>query len=633
MSQFEVSDLFEAATREQWLALVEKVLKRASFEDRLVARTADGVRIEPLYTRDYALPGSETARPGAAPYTRGTRAGQGNMAWDIRQVCAETDPARANAALHEDLTGGVTSVQLHVAAPGMIGLSYEREPFEAALEGVLLEVCPISLQAGEYTPDAAGSLIGTWRKRGIADAACRGAFNGDPLGTLARTGALYHPLPRSLAIAGQLAADSMTMPGVTALLADGRSYHAAGATEAQELGSILATLVAYLRAMQDTGVAPADALPKIAVSLAVDADQFLGIAKLRAARRLVWNVAEACGAGGAVARISFAAETSNRMMARRDPWVNMLRTTMACAAAALGGANAITVLPYTWALGRPDTFARRIARNTQIVLMEESGLGRVIDPAGGSWAVEKLTDELARAGWDFFQAIEARGGMGEVLTSGFLHEAIEQQADARAKEVATGRLALTGTSTFPRLGDDGVAAEPWPGEVLSADLKGTLIPPLREHRLAEPFEALRDAADAFAKAHGAPPKVFLAGLGDLAVHSARATYAANFLAAGGIEAIASDPLYAVADVARAFTASGAGIACLCSSDRLYAGMGVDTAQALKTAGAARVLLAGRPKDLVDPLRAAGVDDFLFAGCDMLATLGRLHRDLGISRAP
>ena len=181
------------------------------------------------------------------------------------------------------------------------------------------------------------------------------------------------------------------------------------------------------------------------------------------------------------------------MMTQRDPWVNMLRTTMACAAAALGGADAITVLPFTWAMGQPDAFARRIARNTQLVLMEESGLGRVTDPAGGSWAVEKMTDDLAHRAWELFQAIETKGGMGEALLSGFIQDEIATQARRARRAIATRKLPLTGTSAFPLLGGDGVTAEAWPTDVLSADLKGTQAKPVPLRRLSAPFDVLRDA--------------------------------------------------------------------------------------------------------------------------------------------
>jgi methylmalonyl-CoA mutase len=630
MTDITVADQFEPASHEQWLKLVDKVLKGGDFEKRLVARTADGVRVAPLYTRNDALPGAGTATPGAAPFTRGTGRAPDQAGWEIRQLHAEPDPAKASAAILEDLTGGVGAITLRIAAPGWSGLDYTQASVERALDGVMLGMCPVHLRAGEYTPDAAGSLMAAWRKQGIADADARGGFNADPLGTLARTGGLYHSVPKSLDIAAQLAADSMALPGVTALLADGTVYHDGGATEGQELACVLATVVAYLRAMEAAGIAPRDALTKVALALSVDADQFLGVAKMRAARLLVWRVAEACGAGSAASRVAITAETSQRIMTQRDPWVNILRTTIACAAAALGGADAITVLPFTWAMGQPDAFARRIARNTQLVLMEESGLGRVTDPAGGSWAIEKMTDDLAHRAWELFQAIEARGGMGEALISGYVQDEISKQAEMRAQGIATGQMALTGTSAFPLLGSDGVTVTPWPGDVLSADLKGATAKPITLRRLSAPFEALRDAADAFAKRTGQPPKVFLASLGSLAAHSSRSTWVKNFLAAGGIETIASESFGDADEAAKAFAASGTAVACIASSDLVYADHAESAARALKVAGARHVLLAGRAGGREAGLRAAGVDAFIYAGCDMIAALGGLQSVLGVS---
>lgn len=630
MTDITVADLFEPASHAQWLKLVDKVLKGGDFEKRLVARTADGVRIAPLYTRVDALTGADTATPGAAPFTRGTGRARDQGGWEIRQLHAEPDPAKANAAILEDLAGGVSAITVRIAAPGWSGLDYTQASLEHALEGVMLNMCPVHLRAGEYTPDAAGSLMAVWRKQGIADAEAKGGFNADPLGTLARTGGLYHSVPKSLDIAARLAADSMAMPGVAALLADGTIYHDGGATEGQELACMMATVVAYLRAMEAAAVAPADALPKIAVALSADANQFLGMAKLRAARRLVGRIADACGAGAAAASVPFLAETSQRMMTQRDPWVNMLRTTMACTAAALGGADAITVLPFTWAMGQPDAFARRIARNTQLVLMEESGLGRVTDPAGGSWAVEKMTDDLAHRAWELFQAIEMKGGMGEALLSGFIQDEIATQAETRARAIATRKLPLTGTSAFPLLGGDGVTAESWPTAVLSADLKGAQARPVPLRRLSAPFDVLRGAADKFAKAAGHPPRIFLASLGSFAAHSTRSTWIKNFLAAGGIEAIGSDGFGDTGEAAKAFVASGTTVACIASSDQIYADRAESTARALKAAGARHVLLAGRPGNRESALRAAGVDGFVYAGCDMVEALSGLQSVLGVT---
>lgn len=626
MTELALMEGFSVPERAQWQALVEKALKGGDFERRLVARTADGLRIAPLYGRTEVPAGLESQQPGSAPYLRGPSAASISPAWDIRQVHAESDAAAANAAILEDLEGGATSLKLLIAGAGRIGLAPDSQTLGTALKGVMLDVCPIALEVGEGTPAAAASLGELWRAAGISDKARLGAFNADPIGTLALMGSLRQPLDAALSEAAALAKNALGAPHLTALVADGHPYHAAGASEAQELAMMLATLVAYLRALEAAGIAPADALPKIAINLAADADQILGLAKLRAARRLVWQVADACGAGDAVAHMSFGAETSFRMMAKHDPWVNMLRTTIACSTAAMAGAQAITVLPYTWALGRPDGFARRMARNTHLVLQEESGLGRVIDPAGGSFAIETLTADLAATAWKLFQEIEAVGGIASALTSGRIQYDIAKVAETRAKSIATGRMELTGVSAFPKLGDDGVKVTPWPAAPSPIEGSAVRIRPLAVHRLAEPFEELRAAAEA------TPAKVFLACIGDLASHGARATWIANFLAAGGISAVQSSPLATADEAAATFKASGASIACICGADATYADLGTAVAGALKSAGAQRVYLAGRPKDQEAALQSAGVDAFIFAGADALATLTELHKSLGISAA-
>ena len=382
---------------------------------------------------------------------------------------------------------------------------------------------------------------------------------------------------------------------------------------------MLATLVAYLRACEAAGLAPAEALPKIVVGIAADDDHFLTFDKLRAARRLIWKVAEASGAGEAAAKVRIASATSFRMMARRDPWTNILRTTIACAGAVIGGADSIVVLPFTVALGKPDRFARRIARNVQIVLQEESNLGRVADPAGGSWYVEKLTDDVAQAAWKVFQDIEGKGGMAAALASGHVQDMIAATAAARDKAIATGRMELTGVSAFPLLGDDGVKVEPWTAPKAAAAAYAVTVKALRSHRLAQPFEDLRDAADA-ARTAGKEPTVFLASLGEIVQHNVRSTWVQNYLASGGIACLKSDGYASAEEAATAFKASGATVACICSSDAVYAERAEATARALKAAGAKTLLMAGRPGDKEAAFKAAGVDQFLFAGGDAVATL-------------
>lgn len=629
MPQFELSAGFPRPSDAEWRRLVDKAIKGSDFERRLVAVTADGLRVQPLYTRADAIAGRDAAVPGEAPFVRGTRQPAGG-GWDIRQCAPEADAVAANTGILEDLAGGSTSVLLHVAAPGLGGIGYEQVVMGRALAGVMLDVCPVSLVAGELTPDAAGSLMALWRAAGVSGAQCRGAFNYDPLGTLAATGSLYHALPRAMEIAAGLLTTTLPMPGVTALRADGHLWHRAGATEAQELALVVASLVAYLRAAEAAGIAPLDALPHISITIAADADQFLVVAKLRAIRRLVGRVAQSCGAAPAMPRLVVTAETSARMMTKRDPWVNLLRTTIAAAGAAMGGADALTVLPFTWALGLPSAFARRIARNTHHVLIEEAGLGRVADPAGGSWYVERLTDDLAVAAWGQFQAIESQGGLGVAIETGYAAAELAKSSQARAERVATGRQPLTGTSAFPRLEPDAVTAEPWPSLAPADSLGGARVTPLSLQRDAEPFERLREAADTCATRTGAQPAVFLASLGPLAAHATRTNWMRNFLGAGGLAGLGGEGWSATSELGAAFAASGATVACLCGPDELYGELGEAAASMLKAAGAKRVYLAGRPGAQEACLRTAGVDQFLYAGVDMTATLAAIQADLGVA---
>lgn len=621
---------FEAATREQWLALVDKAIKGADFEKKLVTRTADGIRVEPIYVRSNAVPELQEAVPGQAPFTRGAASAVRGLGWEIRQRISAQDPARANTQILTELEGGSNGILVDIEAPGQTGCRIKSAAdMTALLSGMRLDLAPVELNAGLGAPDAARHLLAALSGLGIPVQSARVFLGLDPIGSLARWGALPAPVQKALADTVALAQEaSATAPLSRTVRVDATIYHEAGATEAFELASLGATLIAYLRAFEAAGVSPSDALKQISFAVSADTDLFATVAKLRAARRLIWRIADASGAGEAAASLRIAARASFRVMAQRDPWTNMLRSTLCCAGAVLGGADTITVLPFTAALGEADDFARRCARNIQIVLQEESWLGRVLDPMGGSWYIESLTDEMAKTAWGLLQEIEAKGGILAALEKGFVQDKIAADAAARAKAIATGRADLTGVSAFPLLGDDGVTVSP--REAASPVTWNETVRPLAPHRLAEPFEALRDAADAYTKRSGKTPVVFLASLGQVIDHTARSTWIKNYLAAGGISVLTTDGYASAEEAAKAFAASGAATACICSSDALYAEHAEATAKALKAAGAKLVLMAGRPGDKEDALKAAGVDQFLFAGADAVQTLAGLQQKLGVT---
>ena len=343
------------------------------------------------------------------------------------------------------------------------------------------------------------------------------------------------------------------------------------------------------------------------------------MAKFRALRLLWARIEESCGLKPKP--LFIAAETAWRMMTQRDSAVNMLRATMATFSAGLAGANSICVLPHTLALGMPDSGARRIARNTQLILLEESNLARVTDPAAGAGGIETLTRELCDAAWAMFQDIEKAGGAFAALVSNTFQPKVAATRAARQAAVAKRRDVLTGASEFPNLQETRASVlkvKPIPAKPYGKDkIKFPALEPLR---LAEPFEALRDKSDHMLARKGARPKVFLANLGTPADFTARATFAKSFFETGGIEAIDTDGFTDPATLAEAFKASGAALACLCSSDKQYPAHAAAAARALQSAGARHIYLAGRPGELEADLRAAGVQDFIFAGGDALAML-------------
>lgn len=550
--------------------------------------------------------------------------------WEVRQYHADPDPARAAEAVLADLEHGGGSVWLTL---GEAGLPVSALP--TVLRDVYLDLAGVVLDAGPQTKAAAERFFQLLAERAVANEAATGSLGADPLGLLARTGGAADSADDTgadattarLAEAAELAARChRDYPGLRALTVDALAYHEAGASPAQELGAALATGVAYLRELTAAGLSVDAAAGQLEFRFAATEDQFLTIAKFRAARRLWARVAEVSGVSPQAAAQRQHAVTSAVMMTARDPWVNMLRTTVATLAAGVGGADAVTVLPFDSALGLPDAFARRIACNTQAILLEESHLGRVIDPAGGSWYVEQLTEELAQAAWAWFQEIERAGGLRAALDSGLIGERIAATWAERSARLAKRREPITGVSEFPNLGEQPLVREPAP------HLPGRARPGggLPRVRRAEAFEALRDRSDAHLAATGSRPRLFLAALGPASAHTARATFAANLFQAGGIETVLAAGTEPAA-LAAEFTASGATTACLCSSDTLYAELGETVAGALKAAGAGTVLLAGRPGEQREAYQRAGVDEFVFAGGDAVALLTSLLDQIGVAR--
>lgn len=605
---------FPAVERAEWLKQVDGVLARSgrigadaelgAGYQKLLRRTPDGIAVQPLYTPDDAVPADRIGTPGAAPFVRGATAGGAVPdGWDVRQRHAHPDAATANAAILADLENGVSSVWLVLDGVGVNGLA-------AALDGVLLDLAPVVLDAGADAVPAAEAFLAVATEHGTGPDALLGNLGLDPIGLRARTGS--GPGPSSVVELAKRVAESH--PKLRAIVVDATPVAEAGGSDAQELGFSLAAGVAYLRVLVEAGLDVSTAAGLLEFRYAAGVEQFPSIAKLRAARRLWSRVLEASGATPGRGQWQHAVVPASAF-SRRDPYVNLLRGTVAGFAAGVGGADAVTVAPFDAAIGRDTAFSRRIARNTQTLLVEESHLARVLDPAGGSFFVESLTDAMATAGWTFFQELEAAGGLPAALDSGLLEERTTAVREMRAAAVATRKAPITGVSEFPDLNEKPVERDAWPEPADGG---------LPRFRPAAAFEDRRDRSDAILADTGTRPTVFLATLGPLAAYTVRAGFARNLLNAGGLDAVEAGATTSADEVAAEFVNAGTPVAVLCSTDKLYAERATETVAALRAAGAGYVLLAGSAD--VD-----GLDGHLKAGGDAIAVIDGVYAALEASK--
>nr|WP_081513953.1 methylmalonyl-CoA mutase family protein [Nocardia donostiensis] len=569
--------------------------------------TYDGLTVAPLYTRRNELP--EQPLPGAFPFVRGREATRDvHRGWYVSARVAARTGTAANTEILTGLENGISSIWLGVGEHGVPAAE-----LPAALAGLLFELAPLTLDAGTATAEAAAQLFSVLDDYAAPERAdIRVALGAAPL-TSSFAGRADIGFAEAIALAGQAAARTESVRAITV---DGTAFHDAGAADAQELGAAVAAGLEYLRGL--TGDLPAaDALEQVDFRFAATDDQFATIAKFRAARQLWARVAHVCGApesGNAPQH----AVSSAAMMSQRDPWVNLLRTTLAAFGAGVGGADTVTVLPFDSALppgelGVSAAFSERMARNTQLLLLEESHLGHVQDPGAGSWYVEDFTAALAAKAWEFMQEIEAAGGYLAALDSGLIAERIAETKAARDADVAHRRTAVTGVNEFPNLAEKPLsAAAREPGRVA---------------RYGAAFEALRDRSDAYLAEHGARPQALLVPLGTVAEHNVRVTFIANLLASGGIESVNPGPLDSDG-VRAAATESGAKIAVLCGSDARYGTDAGPVVTQLRAAGVQTVLLAGPEKAVAGLSDDQRPDGFLTARIDAVAALTSLLEKVG-----
>lgn len=701
---------FPAASHAEWKALVEAELKGAPFDKKMLSPTYEGLVLQPVYRReDGAKVGHANSLPGFAPFVRGARAsGYVGRPWDVSQEIGCSSAAEFNDAARAGLQRGLTALNMVVdmatrkgadpdwAVPSEVGaggLSVATlSDLERALEGIDLERVPLFVRSGASGMPFAALLAALVQKRGLDLGRVRGCIEVDPLGVLAHEGRLPQSMEgayREMAALTEWAA--ARAPGLQTVCVHGRAWHEAGGSAVQELAFTLATGAEYLRAMHGRGLGVEVVAPRVRFAHTVGVQFFMEMAKLRAARMLWSRLVSVLGGSEDAQRMSLHVRTSFFNKTFFDPHTNLLRTTVEAFGAVLGGCDSLQVGAFDEVIRTPDEFSMRIARNQQLVLREECYLTSVIDPAGGSWFVESLTEDLARRAWGLFQEIEKQGGMASSMRAGWPQREVAKTAEARLANVARRRDSVVGTNVYANVGEKPLPVTPSdPAEfhrrrvkqigavrtsaddarnqvvlerlgavvgksgsglveqAMSAVTAGATlgeltravrivdraedpIVPVCLTRVSIPFERLRRAVDAHAVAAGRRLRLFLANMGPPKQHRARAEFSRGFFEIAGFEVVSPSGHETPEAAAEAAVVAGADAVCVCSTDETYPAIVPGLVGALRSRKpGAYVILAGYPPEQVESLKAAGVNEFIHVRANVLEVLKHIAKELGVT---
>jgi methylmalonyl-CoA mutase len=704
-NQQKLLDEFSAPDFDKWLALVDSQLKGVPFEKKLVTKTLEGISIQPIYLKKDA---KDISGPGQFPYTRGTKASGAVVTnWEVSQRVNYASPKQFNEAITSDINNGITSVNLALDRAGRSGF----DPAENAKDKIGKGGLSISLQkdigealnnldfthltfqidAGIAALPFTSLMLAYFNKQGDAIENISGNVLFDPLSILAVEGELGFPLEKIYdQMAGLTKWASENTPKLKTIGIDARPYLEGGGSAVQELAFALATAVEYLKEVQNRGLSINEVAANISFALATGSDFFMEIAKLRALRSLWANIVEAFGGKSSSQKATIYSCSAKYNKTIHDPYVNMLRNTTEAFSSILGGCDILSVEPFDDIQGQPDTFSRRIARNTQLVLKEECSGDSVIDPVGGSWYVEELTESLADKAWKLFQDIEEMGGMSAALKTGFPQKSIAEVHQKRAQKVAQLRNVAVGTNKYANL-DESLVEPKLPdyeqlansrmeqlkkirdsrseiiemselkntekavfedtstilNKTIQAASKGaslgelfgvlgrdngeiTSVTPIKFQRSMEEYEALRENANRYKTKNGEFPKVFLANMGPLRQHKARADFSTGFLQPGGFQVVNSNGFDDVASAVKATIDSGANIVVLCSTDDTYPKLVPEFTKSLKAQKPEiTISIAGYPKDSIESFKDLGVNEFIHLKANNLELLKTFHQKAGV----
>lgn len=604
---------FPKVTMEEWTAQAEKALKGKPVS-KLNSLTYEGITRKPIYT--------EVDLEGINPVDN-----NGSADWTVsQQLYPGTSLEEMNNQLLQELQKGLQAIHFTVkTAVNSKALEITSlDALETLLKDVPVEQVPLQV----YTGSSATAFMNLLKDSSIDKTHLHGIIGADPIAEMVAAGSLSQPLERLFdEMKANLEWKKQNGTRLKTIWMQAAPYHNGGASSVEELAATMATAVTYLNALMERGATVQEAASEIAFSFPVGSDFFMEVSKLRAARLLWANIIEAFGGDEEAQKMTLHATTSVFTKSNLDPYVNMLRTTTEAFSAAIGGAESINIDSYQQG---EDVFSRRIARNTHYILKEESFLSKVVDPAAGSYYVEKLTHQLAEEAWKLFQEIEGLGGIVDALEAGFLQEKIKQVRDKRLKDVESRKKILVGTNMYANLAEElsnrvqNYMASPTGNTVMQVE-------PITPITLSQPFETLRYQAKEYAEKTGANPAITLINLGSLASHKPRTDFAAGFFHVGGLSTLAS-PSFSSLQELEAWLAQGptTEYVCICGSDDTYENM-LDDVLSLLQKHPVKILLAGLPDaERQVNLRNLGVTDFIHMKSNCYEQLAVIHQEMGLT---
>lgn len=610
---------FPPTTPGEWKEQIEKDLKGNSFE-KIKWTPYEGFTVEPFYTREDLdnLSYLTEQAPGAYPFARGLSP-QSNE-WIITEYVKEDSADKANNSALEAIRMGAQSITFACNDKGVMKLN-SSDDMATLLKSIDIDTIPIHFECGSAGKEILQFFLNEAETTGVKLDSLKGSTDIDPIGELILSG---NPNTSFDELKSVLSEMSEKTPGLKGLTVHGEIFGDSGATAVQELAFSLASGVEYIDKLTSLDLAADQVAGHMSFSFSTGSDYFMEIAKLRAARHLWALIAEKYGADEEKSAMTIKSVSSGWNRTVYEPYTNMLRGTVSAMAASIGGSSSINVAPLDAAYEKSDEFTKRMARNTQLLLKNESYIDRVADPSAGSYYIENLTDMMARASWALFLEIEEKGGLIEALKSGFVQDSIEETRKSKDKNLAIGKDTILGVNKYPNLKETAPGVVGTKTRVEPSTDSG--ITPLKPYRAAEVFEKLRLSGERF----GGNKSVFLLPIGNPAMRTARAGFSANFFGCGGFTVIDQGAFDDLELGLQSAINSSAKIVVICSSDKEYPELAPGICEKLNSKSSEiKIIVAGNPKDHIDELKNAGVDDFVHVRSNLLEILSKYQKAVGI----